>query len=54
MDEEVEKRIRGKIEEGVLVGGKIRIIGVREGEFWSIGASSTVSEDLRPNSGRVS
>ena len=41
MGEEVEKRIRGEIEEGVLVEGKIRIIGVRKGEFWSIATSST-------------
>jgi hypothetical protein len=40
MDEEVEKRIRGEIEEGgVLMTGKI---SVSEGEFGSIGASSTL------------
>ena len=41
MGEEVEKRIRGDIEEGVLAAGKIRVIGVRKGEFWPIAASST-------------
>lgn len=41
MGEEMEKRIRGEFEEGVLGPAKIRLICVRKGEFWSIGASST-------------
>jgi hypothetical protein len=45
MGEEMEKRIRGEVEEGVLAPAMIRIIWV----FWSIGASSTGSE-LHPSS----